>query len=127
MNNEIIACFVDAINRHDVLDLLGYMTDDHVLIDAYGQEMTGHKSLAEAWYTYFKWFPDYKIELQEIICGNDVYALFGYAEATYQGEKLETNDRHWRLPVAWKVKIAEEKISCWQVYCDTKIPFSVMN
>ena len=126
MTNAVITDFVDAINNHDVLAILGVLSDDHVFIDAYGDEMSGHKALAEAWYTYFKWFPDYSIELKEMICGNDVYALFGYASGTYQGLTDENKTRFWRLPAAWKAIISEDKISLWQVYCDTKIPSNKM-
>jgi ketosteroid isomerase-like protein len=126
MTNSVITDFVVAINNHDVLAILGALSDDHVFVDAYGTELTGHNALAEAWYTYFKWFPDYTIEIKEMICGNDVYALFGFASGTYLAAVDENNAKYWRLPAAWKAIISEDKISLWQVYCDTKIPSDKM-
>ncbi len=45
-----------------------------------------------AWTQYFNMFPDYKIEINEIIKNNSIISLFGYASATYNHLKNKENE-----------------------------------
>lgn len=126
MTGKAILDFTAAINSHDVEKIATCITDDHAFTDAHGNEIIGKNQVKAGWKAYFEWFPDYRIELNEIFENGNVTAAFGFAEGTYQGMKNKAGNNSWRLPAAWKAAVMENKISRWQVYADTKIPFDSM-
>jgi ketosteroid isomerase-like protein len=126
MNIKPFYEFVDAINQHEVERIYSLMTTDHVFIDAHGNEITGKDKMKAGWAGYFQFFPDYKIEVTELLTQEDVVSAFGFASGTFKGLKTEKNDNYWRLPASWKVIIDQNKIKQWQVYADTKIPFDII-
>ena len=120
MIERIVMDFVEAINAHDVEKIIDLMADDYVFVDAYGGEQ-GQEEMKTGWPGYFSWFPDYHIEVSQTMVSEDTLALFGFASGTFKKEN------YWRIPAAWRVKVAGEKIQLWQVYADSKIPFDIMN
>jgi hypothetical protein len=74
------------------------------------------------WRGYFAWFPDYYIEVTEIFEDGDKLALFGFAGGSFQGKQTE----NWRLPAAWKAEVKGGRVTLWQVFADTKIPFEII-
>jgi ketosteroid isomerase-like protein len=126
MNEKIIHEFVQAINDHDVERIYSLMEDDHTFIDAHGNEIKDRNKMKAGWAFYFQWFPDYKIEITDILSSSDKSAAFGFASGTFKGMKTDNNENYWRLPAAWKVIINNSKIKLWQVFADTKIPFDIM-
>ena len=122
-----VLSFVDAINTHDVEQIYSLMADDHLFVDAYASEVYGKENMKESWIGYFKWFPDYHIEVSDILVDGSEVAIFGFASGTYHGLQTEDNRNYYRLPASWKVIVADnEKIKHWQVFCDSKIPFDIM-
>jgi ketosteroid isomerase-like protein len=119
MKGDIVDGFVGAINDHDVDRIRSLMTRDHTFIDAHGNEVTGTEKMKAAWIGYFRLFPDYRIEITNILSRGDTFALFGFASGSYGGN----GKKPWRLPAAWKATVSDGKIKLWQVYADTKIPF----
>jgi ketosteroid isomerase-like protein len=120
--NEAIQAFIDSINAHDVESLAKLMSDDHLFIDAHGNEMRGKETMTAGWRGYFEWFPDYYIEISEVFQNGESFAIFGFAGGSFQGN----DDAEWRLPAAWKAIVRDERIALWQVFADTKIPFEMM-
>lgn len=59
------------------------------------------------WRGYFEWFPDYYIEVTDVFENGDTFAMFGFAGGSFKG-KL---DASWRLPVAWKVVLKENRVA----------------
>jgi len=48
---------------------------------------------------YFALFPDYKIEVNEILVKDPIICLLGYASGTYKNlKKYKLNSNHWRIP-----------------------------
>ena len=119
---EIIDAFVQAINGRDVDALAELMSTDHVFIDAHGNEVKGRETMIAGWRGYFEWFPDYQIEVAQIFEAGSEFGLFGYAAGSFKGDR----DRSWRLPAAWRAVVTNGRVSLWQVYADTKIPFETM-
>ena len=78
--------------------------------------------MTAGWRGYFDWFPDYSIEITDTIKGVNCLALFGFASGTFKGKQSET----WRLPVAWKATVKHGRVTLWQVFADTKIPFEII-
>ena len=71
------------------------------------------------WTSYFEFFPDYHIEIKQILCEGNLAVAYGYAGAG-------NGDKAWKIPAAWRAIIKDGEIKLWQVYADTKIPFERM-
>ena len=119
---ETILAFVDAINAHDPDGLARLMSDDHTFIDAHGSEVSGCEQMLAGWRGYFEWFPDYSIEVTDVFEGEELFGLFGYAGGSFKGN----SEQSWRLPAAWKAVVQKDRITLWQVFADTKIPFEII-
>ena len=117
-DKTIVLSFVKAINDHDVDEILNLMSEDHIFIDATGHYTIGKNGMREGWNGYYELFPDYQIEISDIVENDYVYGLFGYAGGTYKNLKNELNSNFWRIPAAWKAIAENGTIKHWQVYCD---------
>ena len=115
------ADFVAAVNAHDPDALGALMTDDHLFVDAEGDEHRGRVAMHEAWRAYFEWFPDYAIEVERVVSTEAMTGFFGHASATYSG-----NGRSWRLPGAWLAVERDGLVAEWRVYCDTRLPAEIL-
>jgi len=148
MSKKIVLQFVEAINRHDTDEIYDLMTDDHEFIDAHGNEVSGKDIMKAGWAGYFDMFPDYLIEISDIFMKpepvaipkgksktpvklfyyqNDCIVAFGFASGTYKGIKTDDNKNFFRIPACWRARVEGGKIKLWQVYCDTKKPFDIVN
>lgn len=116
IDKEIVLAFVNAINDHDVDKICELMTDDHIFIDGSGGQHTGKTGMKEGWQNYYQLFPDYNIQITDVIEDNSIIGLFGYASGSYKNINIETN--FWKTPAAWKAIVKNKKIMHWQVYCD---------
>ena len=119
---ETILAFVGRINAHDIEGLAALMSDDHTFIDAHGNQVSGKVKMIAGWRAYFKWFPDYHIEITDVFESGESAALFGFAGGSYSGKQGES----WRLPAAWKAIVKDGRVTLWQVFADTKIPFEII-
>jgi ketosteroid isomerase-like protein len=126
-NLEIVNGFIKAINDHDADQIFNLMTDDHVFIDGQDNQHIGKEGMKEGWEGYYKLFPDYRIEISDVIENDHVIGLFGYAEGTFKGIKNESDSNFWRTPASWKAIAEEGKIKHWQVYCDYSELFKIIN
>lgn len=118
---RVVRAFIDAIDAHDVEAVAALMAKEHVFVGAYGDEVRGRSSMKSVWRGYFARFPDYRIEVTEILsCGDRMGG--GFAGGSCRGEMR----RRWMLPAAWRAVVEDYKIKVWQVYCDSKIPSNLM-
>ncbi len=125
---EIVLAFIDAINDHDVDKIYDLMPDDHIFIDGSGGKHEGKNDMKDGWKNYYNMFPDYRLEITDIIESNSVIGLFGYASGTYNLNNGMTKDNFWKTPAAWKAIVENQKIKLWQVYCDyTKLMEIIKN
>jgi ketosteroid isomerase-like protein len=127
MSSKIALQFVKAINDHDVDEIVNLMPENHVFIDAMDVKHVGRKGMKEGWKEYYELFPDYKIEILDVVESVGVIGLFGYASGTYKNIKNETNSNFWRTPASWKVIVLDEKVKHWQVYCDYSVLFKIID
>lgn len=116
--------FVTAINARDADRLYTLMTPDHVFVDAIGNQVSGADKARDAWIMYFRWFPDYTLELVDALETPYTVLATGLAMGTYLGNPGPEN--RFKIPAAWKAQVQGEKIALWQVYADTKIPFDII-
>jgi ketosteroid isomerase-like protein len=121
-SKQIILAFIERINTHDVTGLGELMSDDHTFIDAHGNQVSGKEKMIAGWRGYFEWFPDYYIEVTDSFEQGENLALFGFAGGTFKNQEGQS----WRLPAAWKAILKDGRVSLWQVFADTKIPFEIL-
>ena len=91
------------------------MSVDLLFIDSGGKEYRGKKIMIQAWITYFTMFPDYKIEISEIMETDSMIGLFGLVSGSFN----ERKSAKYLIPAAWKVKVKEGQVTHWQVYCES--------
>jgi ketosteroid isomerase-like protein len=127
MNKQPVYDFAKAIGEHDIDKICSLMTVDHKFVDAHGNEVIGKEKMKAGWKGYLQLFPDYKIEIAEILANDETIAAFGFASGTYKGKTTDNNENYWRLPASWKAIVSDNKIKLWQVYADTKIPFDIID
>jgi ketosteroid isomerase-like protein len=120
--NDTLQAFVDRINARDVEGLGELMSDDHTFIDAHGNQVTGRDKMIAGWRGYFQWFPDYHIEVTDVFEADGKFGMFGFAGGSFKGKAGSS----WHLPAAWQAAVKDGRISLWQVYADTKIPFDII-
>jgi ketosteroid isomerase-like protein len=125
-NKAIVIRFVKAINDHDVDEIINLMSDDHIFIDAIDNKSVGKKGMKEGWEKYYELFPDYQIEISDIIENVYTIGLFGYASATYKNLANKSNSNFWRIPASWKAIVENNKLKHWQVYCDYSNLFMII-
>ncbi|GLC78545.1 nuclear transport factor 2 family protein [Lacrimispora brassicae] len=127
MVKDTVLAYVKAINEHNIEKIYALMADDYIFIDTYDSKVHGKDTMKKGWIGYFEWFPDYLIEATDIFVDDETVAIVGYASATYQGIKTPDDKNFWKLPAAWKAVVKNDKILHWQVICDSKIPFDIIN
>jgi hypothetical protein len=126
-NKAIVIRFVKAINDHDVNEIVNLMSEDHIFIDGKDNKSIGKKGMKEAWEGYYELFPDYQIEISNIIEIDFLVGLFGYVNATYKNLTNKLNNNFWRTPASWKAIVENNKIKHWQVYCDYSDLFRIID
>ena len=124
---NIVLDYIDAINKADIDGILNLMSDDHILIDSQDNKMTGKDNLRQAWIGYFGMFPDYKIEVNEVLEKDSLICALGYASGTYKNLKNKGNSNHWKIPIALTAIIKDNHIMQWQIYADNIIVMDIIN
>jgi ketosteroid isomerase-like protein len=126
MDFKVVRDFVESINSANIDRIYNLMTKDHEFIDSQGNKMIGNDNLKKAWIGYFGLFPDYKIELTDILQNDSIIVMLGYASGTYKTNNSDKNN-HWRVPASWKVIVVSDKVKLWQVYADNSVVIDIVN
>jgi len=113
-----VKAFVAAINRRDASLVCSLMTEDHTFVDSRGTVASGRKGMEQGWREYFRMFPDYRVELDDLVQDGNRVAAFGSAAGTYDGRRGLVPENRIEMPAAWKAVVADGKIKFWQVYAD---------
>ncbi len=116
---RVVRDFVARINDRDVAGLTELMTDDHRFVDATGAVHAGRDLMRKGWEEYFSSFPDYHIEVEDVIGAGPLVALFGWARGTARGLGASSGAA-WRIPAAWRAEVRERGLAEWRVYCDVE-------
>ncbi len=114
----VVRNFIAAINNGDASQLSRLMTEDHTFIDSRGRVESGRKKMTDGWKGYFRMFPDYRIDVDDILQEGNLVAFFGSAFGTYNGNRGLVPENRIEMPAAWKAIVENEKIKVWQVYAD---------
>lgn len=127
MNTSTVLDFIEAINSANVHKILDLMTDSHLFIDSQDNRIIGKENMKQPWIGYFSLFPDYKIEINEILEKGSLICVLGYASGTYKNLKNDDNSNYWRIPAAWTAIVEDNLINVWQVYADNIVVQDIIN
>ena len=127
METKIVLNFIGAINCADIDKMVDLMAADHIFIDSQENKTVGKDNMRQAWTGYFSLFPDYKIEVNEILENDSLICILGYASGTFMNLKNSDNSNYWRIPAAWTAIIRNNQILQWQVYADNIIVMDILN
>jgi len=127
MNTSVVLDFIEAINNANLDKMVDLMTIDHVFIDSQDNRTIGKDKMRQAWIGYFAIFPDYRIEINEILEKDNLISMFGYASGTYRNIINKDKSNYWRVPAAWKAIVKDNQIELWQVYADNLLVMDIIN
>jgi ketosteroid isomerase-like protein len=127
MNKTVTLKFIAAINSGNVENICSLMTKDHLFIDSQDNRLMGRDNMKQAWIGYFALFPDYKIEVSEILERDSLICVLGYASATYKNLGKASDNNYWRIPAAWSAVIEHNSVKVWQVYADNSVVLEIVN
>ncbi len=122
---EVTRAFIDAINAHDAAAIVALTTSDHRFIDSLGDTLAGG-SLLDAWKSYFRMVPDYRVVATQWLTDGDVVVAIGTASGTYTSDGTLRKENAWSTPAAWRAVIRDGKVAEWQVYADNEPIRAVM-
>ncbi len=117
---EVVLKFEQAINSRQVPAIVAMCTDDSTFVDSLGSKVRGRERLKNAWESYFKIVPDYRVSHEEIFAHGDSVAVFGSASGTFAPNKKLDKENEWRTPAAWHAIVRDGKIALWQVFADNE-------
>jgi ketosteroid isomerase-like protein len=80
---DIALEFIDRINSHDIPLLAEMITEDHLFIDAQGNQVRGRQPLERSWRACFEWFPDYSVQVDQAFANGNIAVVTGWAMGTY--------------------------------------------
>ena len=115
---RVFKAFVNAINQANIAELNKLMSEDHIFVDSAGRKEEGRENMIKGWKTYFEMFPDYRIEIGDIIQEKEIVGAFGTATGTYRGKRGLVPQNIIKMPAAWRAIIKDDKVKLWQVYAD---------
>ena len=115
---DVAKKFAAAINHHNADEICQLMAKDHIFIDSGGDIYNDINRMKQMWIDYYKMFPDYKIDISEVLVSGDTVVLLGKASGTYTSDGTLRPENHWEGPAAWKAVVADEKVKLWQVFAD---------
>ena len=87
-----------------------------------GFHLVRPRATKEAWAGYFSLFPDYRIEVESTVAQDTLVLACGFASATHAASQ-----KTWRIPAAWRARVADGHIVEWQVYADNKPVYELLS
>ncbi|MGH8671274.1 MAG: nuclear transport factor 2 family protein [Burkholderiales bacterium] len=115
---DVVRLFVKHVNSHDIDGLCALMSEDHTFVNVRGGSYSGRDEMRDSWLEFWEMFPDYRMEVEDMVQEDGVVAIFGVASGTYfiHGEMSEHN--RWQAPAAWKASVEDGLVREWRIYTD---------
>ena len=114
----VVKAFMAAINRADISAMTELMAEDHTCVVPDGSTVRGRDEVIAGWPGYFEMFPDYRVDVEDILQDGNLVAVFGSAFGTYNGKRGLVTENVIEMPAAWRAIVRDGKIKLWQVYAD---------
>lgn len=123
---EIVEAFVDAINGGRAERVVPLMDRYGVFVDALGNRLEGREKLLAGWRAYFQLFPDYRVEIENMLIDGQEAMLHGWAGGTLHRGGRAVDGGAWRIPAAWRAVVDAKRVLLWQVYADNKPVYALL-
>lgn len=120
-STEVALSFVDAINAKDIEWLASLMADDYTFIDGDGSKHSGRERMKVGWKEHFELIPDLALTITEYYEEKDKVVLLGWSRGTIVQDGEFRPEDAWRIPCAWRVRIASGKVAVWQLYANQHV------
>ena len=117
---ETVLEFVKAINAQHIEKMVGMMTPDHCFIDSMGNRIPNRRAMRDAWLSYFKMIPDYRIEVSEAYASGSSVVVVGTASGHFSRDGRIEPENRWQVPAAWRGLVEGTRISEWQAFVDNE-------
>jgi limonene-1,2-epoxide hydrolase len=95
-------------------------SSDAIFIDSMGINTEGRTEMRKAWDVLLTFFPDYNVQVKDIISKNGMVAVFGTARGTLATDGRILAENKFEIPASWTATVTEGKISKWRVYADNQ-------
>lgn len=119
-STEIVRKYIKLINEHDIPGLLEMTSSDAIFIDSMGINTEGRTEMRKAWDVLLTFFPDYNVQVKDIISKNGMVAVFGTARGTLATDGRILAENKFAIPASWTATVTNGKISKWRVYADNQ-------
>jgi ketosteroid isomerase-like protein len=116
----VVEALVEAINGGHAERVANAMSLDGVFVDSLGRRIEGRRALTDGWRSYFRLFPDYRIEVDGLIVDEMEAMLHGRARGTLHRDARAVDGGSWEIPAAWRAVSDGRRVALWQVYADNK-------
>ena len=123
---EIVEAFVGAVNSGRAERVSNMMSPDHVFVDSLGARIQGRKTMLDGWRSYYRLFPNYRIEVDGWFFGGRETMLHGRAGATLHRDGRPADGGRWEIEAAWRAQTDSRRVLVWQVYADNKPVYALL-
>jgi peptidase E len=117
---NIVKQYIDFINTHNIEGLINLTDENALFTDSMGINTKGLNNMKKAWDILWSFFPDYHLNVKEIICKNGLVAVFGTASGTLAADGKLLPDYKFEIPASWTATVNNGKITKWNVYADNQ-------
>lgn len=123
---DVTRRFLESVNSRSVGALASLLTEDHLFVDSTEGRVIGREANRKAWIGYFVMIPDYRITVERMLEEGDTVVVLGTAEGTFAPAGVLQEANRWRLPAAWRLRIADGLVAELQVYADNEPVRAIM-
>jgi hypothetical protein len=114
---KTIAEFIDRINHGDVKGIIALLADNHTFIDAEGVIKNNFQHIVKDWEDYINTYVHYRIYIRQIFELEESVAIVGHTTGSHLA--LSDEVEFHSEGAIWLVKVAQEKITHWQIFSDS--------
>lgn len=115
---EFVHQLQELVNAHDIPGLVALYADDAVTVSPMFPQIAGRNAIAHSWDTIFSLFPDWRVNISDVLVDGDRLAFLGTASAT------DINGWFGQPPTGERIEyraIIVLTIACGQIVHDERI------
>ena len=117
---KVVSEYIKKINEHDINGMLELTNETAAFIDSMGINTSGKSNIRSAWDVLLTFFPDYTVQVKDIISKNGMVAVFGTAKGTLATDGRILDENKFEIPASWTAIVKDGKIQKWRVYADNE-------
>ena len=123
---ETALAFIEAINAHDVNQIVALLADDYEFVNSSGDHFQGQRFMRDEWAAQFAKHPDFRIRIGRVIADEESVAVFGYSEGTYAPDGTLRPENRWSVPAAFLLMSREGRISYFESFSDASMVYDLI-